>query len=103
MSRRKEIFDKILSESVEKTFVEILGENASKATFYHLGVKVSATNVKPFEDALERIFKSGANTLERRILENLYSTAGERFREKKGLKFADYVVAMKSGLRPVRH
>jgi len=99
VTRKKEVFDKILSDCVERTFTDMLGENTTKAMFYHLGVKVSARNIEAFGEALEQTFKSGANTIERCILENLYSTAGERFREKKGFRFADYVVEMKSGFR----
>lgn len=98
VSRNGKEFNEIFHKCVDDVLKEVLGENTAKAILYHLGVRGSSDKVEAFSEALEELFGSGAQILERKILEVLYRRAGRTFRERRGYKFADYVNEFKASM-----
>lgn len=86
-----DFFHTVLCETLKQT----LGENPAKALLYHTGVRNSAVEIKEFVNILEEKYGPGADVLERRILENLFSAVGKTFTERKDSEFIDYVNEVK--------
>jgi hypothetical protein len=84
-------FDEVFFECADSVLNESLGETSSKVVSYYLGGVSSKIDPDDYSRALETLFGWGANLLEIRILEKLYSQFGEVFHKIEGKRFADYV------------
>jgi hypothetical protein len=74
-------FDEILLKSIDEAFFS-LGESVRQSIYFHLEEqfqikrKQIPKNLKKFQDAIEKIFGSGARFLEILIMKNLYLKVG---------------------------
>jgi len=87
-------FTKTLIEAVD-CGLQLFGESARKAIYFHLERDHSITrekvpeNIEAFVNGLENIFGAGALVIERSILRNLHSKLGLQYEEKKNFTFID--------------
>lgn len=82
-----------------------LGESARKAIYFHLETKFGIakndipSNLKKFDDGMQKIFGPGANFLEILIMRKLHEKTGQpvEWSENESLAFVEYVTAAKQG------
>jgi len=89
-------FKKTLLRAVDSGLL-LLGETPRKAIFYHLNAKFQLERenilekIEEFAQALNAIFGSGAEIIEKFIVKELYRRLRFDFEEKMNFEFADYV------------
>ena len=94
-------FEEALNEIINDTLNEIFSETATKVIYQHLEKNYKlkpeevATNIDTFKEGLERFLSSGAMTVENVIIKRLYMRFGQKFQEKQGHTFTDYVKELK--------
>jgi hypothetical protein len=98
----KRDFDKLLFEAIDEG-LSSMGESSKQAIYFHLkkGFNVDKheipRKIEDFARGIERIFGSGADSLETLIMKNLYEKAGQTVHllEPKDFVFTEYVAATK--------
>jgi len=89
-------FEKTLLRAVDDGLL-LLGETPRKAIYYHLDEKFQLERenipeeIEKFARALNAIFGSGADVIEKFIVKELYRGLNFNFEEKMNFEFADYV------------
>jgi hypothetical protein len=89
-------FDKTLLEAVDCALLA-LGEEPRKAIYYHLNKRFSLQkeeipgDTDKFSQALNTIFGSGAEVIEKLIVKNLYTKLNLNFEEKASFEIDDYI------------
>ena len=89
-------FEKTLLRAVDDGLL-LLGETPRKAIYYHLNEKFQLKResilekIEEFAQALNAIFGSGAEHIEKFIVKELYHGLRFRYEEKMSFEFADYV------------
>ena len=89
-------FEKILLRAVDSGLL-LLGETPRKAIFYHLNEKFQLERenilekIEEFAQALNAIFGSGAELIEKFIVKELYHGLEFHFEEKMNFGFADCI------------
>jgi hypothetical protein len=102
-------FNEILSEAIDKSLNQILGESGTQAIYFYLKEKHhvkredNLDNLELFQFALEGIFGEGALIIEKTIIENLYSRlslSNKKFRlkykNKEQFNFINYINDLKN-------
>jgi hypothetical protein len=93
-------FDDIFRTSIEDGMTRILGVDGAKATLFHLDFPTIDSS-KKFHDKLTAIFRAGAPSLERVILQHLHEALGVRPASPKD-DFVSQVERARHGFGPKR-
>jgi len=92
-------FNRLLTECIESTLKETLGETPTRALVYYLGGEDSVMGLEVFAERLEEVLGSGARAIKKAILERLCSRAEVEFQDlhyQEGKEFVDCVKAVKA-------
>lgn len=101
----KHIFDRLLMEAIDEG-LSMVGESPRKAIYFHLEKsfnikkKEIPDKVEVFEEAMEKIFGSGADFLEVLIMKRLYEKVGGELEcaDASDFDFSKYVNSVKKRL-----
>jgi hypothetical protein len=66
----------LLDRTVVSTLGLVLGQGPTEALLYHVGMKASVSDGRPFVEGLERIAGGGAIVVEKLIVKALYTDLG---------------------------
>jgi hypothetical protein len=96
-------FDRVLLSAIDEA-LSSLGESVRQSIYFHIESKFNVPrnripeNLEEFQEALEKIFGTGARFIEILIMKNLYSKVGLPLKiEDKQLEFVKYVDAVREG------
>lgn len=96
-------FEKALMKTIDERLRQIFGETGTSVIYSYLRDSVSLPHedipkkLKVFAEGLDIFLSSGAEVVEKVILEGLYSDFGQEFQFKEGYDFADYVHELEMG------
>ena len=103
-SKGKSKFDELLLKVIDAELKQIFGEAATLIIYNHLERNYSLKReeipekLEVFAMGLEGFLSSGAQVVERIILEKVYSSFGFQCQVKEGYRFVDYVTRLKKNL-----
>ena len=102
---KEEKFRKELLDVVDESMTEVFGEDATKLIYtflekeHHLRKEEIPRKPKEFSVALGKMLGSGAQVIERKILEKTCSKFGLKYRQKENYRFADSLSKLKKNFK----
>jgi hypothetical protein len=84
-------FENILVEAISGAITEVLGANGFKTLCFYVDLSIARNNIQQYSNALRKVFGEGADELERKCVEKLYSLLNLKVQELQGYTFVQYV------------